>query len=34
MILAAAIIKEIQFNTNEEKNNYLNSLNEKKISLI
>ncbi len=34
MILAAAIVKEIQFNTNEEKNNYLNSLNEKKISHI
>ena len=34
MILSAAIVKEIQFKTNEEKNNYLNSLNEKKISHI
>ena len=28
MILSAAIVKEIQFKTNEEKNNYLNSLND------
>lgn len=34
MILSAAIVKEIQFKTNEEKNNYLNSLNEKKKSYI
>ena len=34
MILSAATVKEIQFKTNEEKNNYLNSLNEKKISHI
>lgn len=34
MILAAAIVKEIQFKTNKEKSNYLNSLDENKIGYI
>lgn len=34
MILSAAIVKEIQFKTNEEKNTYLKSLDENKISYI